>query len=239
MSDVNPEENDFRSTKPTVLLAHGFWGGAAHWAKVIVELRKRGFESIRAVENPLTSLADDAARTRQMINQVGGPVLLVGHSYGGAVITEAGDLPNVVGLVYVAAFAPDAGESLATISAAHPTEGGGNVAPDSDGHLWIAQARFHESLCQDLPEDEALVMAVTQKAPLGVTFGAAVPELAWRTKPSWYQVSTEDRMIAPDNQRRMAQRMQPRETIELASSHASLASHPVESVDLVERASRA
>jgi pimeloyl-ACP methyl ester carboxylesterase len=227
------------STKPTVLLVHGFWGGAAHWAKVIVELRKRGFESILAVENPLTSLADDAARTRQMINQVAGPVLLVGHSYGGAVITEAGDLPNVVGLVYVAAFAPDAGESLAAISAAHPAVAHDSIAADSDGHLWIAQNLFHQSFCQDLPEDEALVMAVTQKAPLGVTFAAAASQPAWRTKPSWYQVSTEDRMIDPDNQRRMAARMNPRKTIELASSHASLASHPAEIVDLIEEASRA
>ncbi|MET9627427.1 alpha/beta hydrolase [Lentzea sp. NPDC006480] len=110
------------------------------------------------------------------------------------------------------------------------------MAPDSDGQLWIAQEKFQQSFCQDLPEDEALVMAVTQKAPLGVTF-AARP--AWRAKPSWYQVSTEDRMIDPDNQRRMAARMNPRRTIELASSHASLASHPVEIVDLIEEASRA
>ena len=97
---------------PNIVLVHGFWGGAAHWAKVIVELDRRGYDSLHAVENPLTSLADDADRTRQMVRQIDGPVLLVGHSYGGAVITEAGDLPNVVGLVYVAAFAPDAGESL-------------------------------------------------------------------------------------------------------------------------------
>ncbi|WP_370944991.1 alpha/beta hydrolase [Amycolatopsis sp. cg5] len=224
------------SVKPTVVLVHGFWGGAAHWAKVIVELRERGFGSLHAVENPLTSLADDAARTRQMIRQVDGPVLLVGHSYGGAVITEAGDLPNVTGLVYVAAFAPDAGESLAQISEAHPAVGGGNVAPDSDGYLWIAQDKFGESFCQDLPEDEALVMAVTQKAPVGSTFGDTVTTPAWRTKPSWYQVSTEDRMIHPDNQRRMAARMTTRKTVELAASHASLASQPVAIADLIEEA---
>src|SRR3954468_8303354 len=153
------------ATKPTIVLVHGFWGGAAHWAKVIVELDRRGYTSLRAVENPLTSLADDAARTRQMVKQVDGPVLLVGHSYGGAVLSEVGDLPNVIGLVYVAAFAPDTGESLASVSADYPTPGGGNVAPDSDGHLWIKQDKYHESFCQDLPAAEALVMAVTQKAP--------------------------------------------------------------------------
>jgi pimeloyl-ACP methyl ester carboxylesterase len=220
--------------KPTVVLVHGFWGGAAHWAKVIVELRKRGFGALHAVENPLTSLAADAARTRQMVQQVDGPVLLVGHSYGGAVITEAGTLPNVTGLVYVAAFAPDAGESLATLSEGHDAPGGANIAPDTDGYLWIAQDKFHESFCQDLPEDEALVMAVTQKAPVGSTFGDPVTEPAWKSKPSWYQVSTRDRMIAPENQRRMAARIGARETIELEAGHASLASQPVAIAELIE-----
>src|SRR5262250_196144 len=99
------------STTPTIILVHGFWGGAAHWSKVIVELSRMGYESVHAVENPLTSLPDDAERTRKMIAQQKGPVLLVGHSYGGAVITQAGNTPNVVGLVYIAAFAPDEGES--------------------------------------------------------------------------------------------------------------------------------
>ncbi|MFC0432638.1 alpha/beta hydrolase [Kutzneria buriramensis] len=226
------------SAKPTVVLVHGFWGGAAHWAKVIVELWRRGYDSLHAVENPLTSLADDAARTQQMIKQVDGPVLLVGHSYGGAVITEAGDLPNVVGLVYVAAFAPDKGESLASIGEAAPAPGGANIAPDSDGYLWIRQDKFQESFCQDLPDDEALVMAVAQKAPLGAAYVAPASDPAWRAKPVWYQVSTEDRMIAPDNQRRMAARMNPRKTIELASGHASLASQPLPIVDLIDDAVR-
>lgn len=227
------------TTKPTVVLVHGFWGGAAHWAKVIVELNKRGYESIFAVENPLTSLSDDADRTRKMIEQVDGPVLLVGHSYGGAVITEAGDLPNVVGLVYIAAFAPDAGESPGQISAELAPAAIANIAPDSDGYLWANRDKFHESFCQDLPADEALVMAVTQKAPLASTFGDNVTAPAWKTKPSWYQVSTEDRMIHPDNQRRMAERLRPRKIIELASSHASLASHPGPVVNLIDEAAHA
>jgi pimeloyl-ACP methyl ester carboxylesterase len=224
------------ATKPTIVLVHGFWGGAAHWAKVIVELDRRGYTSLRAVENPLTSLADDAARTRQMVQQVDGPVLLVGHSYGGAVLSEVGDLPNVIGLVYVAAFAPDTGESLASVSADYPTAGGANVAPDSDGHLWIKQDKYHESFCQDLPAAEALVMAVTQKAPTGNTYGDGITDPAWKRKPTYYQVSTEDRMVHPDNQRRMAARMNPRKTVELASGHASLASQPLAIVDLIEDA---
>jgi pimeloyl-ACP methyl ester carboxylesterase len=224
------------STKPSIVLVHGFWGGAAHWAKVIVELNGRGYESLHAVENPLTSLSDDAERTQKMVKQVDGPVLLVGHSYGGAVVTAAGDLPNIVGLVYVAAFAPDAGENLAQIGEWNAAAAVGNVEPDSDGYVWIKQDKFQESFCQDLPADEALVMAVTQKAPLGSTFGDAISDPAWKKKLTWYQVSTNDRMIHPDSERRMAERMNPRRTIELDASHASLASQPVAIVNLIDEA---
>jgi pimeloyl-ACP methyl ester carboxylesterase len=238
---IDPDSEEIAmSNKPSIVLVHGFWGGAAHWAKVIVELNGRGYDSLHAVENPLTSLADDAERTQKMIKQVDGPVLLAGHSYGGAVITQAGDLPNVVGLVYVAAFAPDEGESLGQISEWNPPpSGAANVAPDSDGYLWIKQDKFRESFCQDLPADEALVMAVTQKAPLGSTFGDAVSGPAWKKKPSWYQVSTSDRMIHPDTERRLAERINPRSTIELDSSHASLASQPTAIADLIDQAASA
>jgi len=225
-------------SKPSIVLVHGFWGGAAHWAKVIVELNRRGYDSLHAVENPLTSLPDDAARTQKMIRQVDGPVLLVGHSYGGAVITQAGDLPNVAGLVYVAAFAPDAGENLGQINdwRAAQAVAAGNIAPDSDGYVWIKPDKFAESFCQDLPADEALVMAVTQKAPVGSTFGDTVSDPAWKKKPTWYQVSAGDRMIHPDSERQMAERMKPRHTIELDASHASLASQPTAIADLIDQA---
>lgn len=227
------------SEKPSIVLVHGFWGGAAHWADVIVELDKRGYTDLHAVENPLTSLADDAERTRKMVAQIDGPVVLVGHSYGGAVITEMGDQPNVLGLVYIAAFAPDAGESPGGITQEMPPEAAPNLEPDSDGYLWVKQDKFHESFCQDLPDEQALVMAVTQKAPLGSTFEDMVTEPAWKAKPTWYQVSTQDRMIAPDNERRMAERMQPQKTIELDASHASLASQPKAVADLIDEASAA
>lgn len=221
---------------PTVVLVHGFWGGAAHWANVILELSRRGHTHIRAVELPLTSLSEDATRTREMVQQVEGPVVLVGHSYGGAVITEAGNLPNVTGLVYVAAFAPDAGESPGQISEQNPPEAFANIEPDSDGRLWIKPEKFQESFAQDLSDDDALVMAVTQKAPFASTFGDNVTDPAWKHKPTWYQVSTADRMINPENERRMAARMSPRTTIELDASHASLASQPGPVVDLIEEA---
>ena len=229
------------STNASIVLVHGFWGGAAHWSKVILELNRRGYDSLHAVENPLTSLADDADRTQKMVRQVDGPVVLVGHSYGGAVITQAGDLSNVLGLVYVAAFAPEAGESVGQISEWRPADApaAGNVEPDSDGYVWIKQDKFRESFCQDLPAGEALVMAVTQKAPVGSTFGDTVSDPAWKKKPTWYQVSTSDRMIHPDSERQMAERMTPRATIELDASHASLASQPAAIVDLIVQAATA
>ncbi|MFY1919003.1 alpha/beta hydrolase [Achromobacter xylosoxidans] len=224
---------------PTIILAHGFWGGAAHWSRVILALAKLGHKDRHAVELPLTSLADDAERTRKMVAQQAGPVLLVGHSYGGAVISEAGNQPNVTGLVYIAAFAPDAGESPGGITEQHPPVAAPNLAPDSDGYLWLRADKFHESFCQDLDADDALVMAVTQKAPLASTFADQVSDPAWRHKPSWYQLSTEDRMIAPANQERMSARMQPRKVLKLDASHASLASRAQEVAALIDEAARA
>ena len=227
------------SDKPTIVLVHGFWGGAAHWNKVIAELIHKGITNIRAVEMPLTSLADDAERTRKMVAQVSGPVLLVGHSYGGAVITEAGDQPNVVGLVYIAAFAPDAGESPGGITQRHLPAAATNLAPDSDGYLWVKPELYHESFCQDLSETEGLVMGITQKAPLASTFGDTINTVAWKKKPSWYQVSTDDRMIAPQNQQWMAGRLNAREILTLHASHASLASMPVEIAAFIDKAATA
>ena len=226
------------STQPAIVLVHGFWGGAAHWSKAIVELARKGHTALHAVELPLTSLADDVERTRKMIDQIPGPVLLVGHSYGGAVITEAGNNGKVAGLVYIAAFAPDAGESPGSITQEHPPVAAPNLAPDSDGYRWVKPDKFHESFCQDLTEVEGLVMAVTQKAPLASTFGDPIKSPAWRSKPSWYQVSSNDRMIAPENQQRMSARLGARKVITLPASHASLASRPAEIAALVNEAAR-
>ena len=226
-------------SKPAIVLVHGFWGGAAHWAKVIPLLREQGFDNIHAVENPLTSLADDAERTRKMVKQIDGPVVLVGHSYGGKVITEMGDLPNVGALVFIAAFAPDAGECAGAISQANPPEAFANIQPDSDGFLWVAQDKYHQSFCQDLSEEEAYVMAVTQKAPVGGTFGDNVTAPAWKVKPNWYQISSGDRMLNPENQKMMAARMHPRKTNTLDASHASLASRPQEVAAFIVEAANA
>ncbi|WP_363797062.1 alpha/beta hydrolase [Lysobacter firmicutimachus] len=226
------------SSQPTIVLVHGFWGGAAHWGRVIVELARKGHR-LRAVELPLTSLADDVERTRKMVAQVDGPVLLVGHSYGGAVITEAGNHPNVVGLVYVAAFAPDAGESPVGITQQSLPQAAPDLAPDSDGYLWLNPDKFHQDFCQDLSADDGLVMGVTQKAPLAGTFGDTIATPAWKSKPSWYQISSQDRMISPENQRRMSARLGAKKVIELEASHASLASRPAEIAALIDEAAAA
>ena len=228
-------------TKPAIVLVHGFWGNAGHWGKVIVQLSKLGYADLHAVDNPLTSLADDAARTRKMVAQQKGPVVLVGHSYGGAVITEAGGQPNVAALVYIAAFAPDSGESIGSLSAEFPTTPGlANAAPDSDNYFWLnPPAKFGEYFCQDLPPDEQLVLGVTQKAPMVTAAGDKVTAPAWKSKPSWYQISNQDRMIDPANQKRMAERINPKKTITLAASHASLASKPNEVAALIDEAAKA
>jgi pimeloyl-ACP methyl ester carboxylesterase len=223
------------SEKPTIVLVHGFWGGAAHWAKVIPILVRKGYD-VHAVDNPLTSLADDAERTRKMIAAQKGPVLLVGHSYGGAVITEAGNHDNVVGLVYIAAFAPDAGESAGALAAREESASAANLLVDDDQYLWITQDKYHESFCQDLTPEEGLVMGVTQKAPLLGTFSNNVTVPAWKSKPCWYQISSEDRMLPPKIQQWMSARMNPKKIITLKSSHASLASQPNEVAALIDEA---
>lgn len=227
------------SDLPAIVLVHGFWGGAAHWTRVILELHRLGHSNLHAVEMPLTALADDAERTRKMVAQQPGKVLLVGHSYGGAVITQMGNQANVTGLVYIAAFAPDAGESPGGITQQHLPAAAPNLEPDSDGYLWLKPDKFHESFCQDLSKDEGLVMGVTQKAPLASTFGDTVSEPAWKHKPCWYQLSNHDRMIHPANQQAMAERMKPKELLKLDASHASLASRAAEVAALIDRAARA
>ncbi len=225
------------ASKPNIVLVHGFWGNSSHWGKVVLPLVHKGY-NVSAVENPLTSLAEDAERTQKMIKTQDGPVILVGHSYGGAVITEAGDLPNVAALVYIAAFAPDAGESLATIASKDPAPGGASLYPDQFGYLWIKKNEFQQSFAQDVSADEAAVMAATQKAPLASVFENKVTAAAWRKKPCWYQVSSEDRMISPKTEQWLAERMKAT-TITLKASHLSPASQPEKVVAFIEQAAQA
>lgn len=225
--------------KPFILLVHGAWGDGSHWRRVIPPLHAKGYR-VGAVQNPLTSLADDIDRTTKLAAAQEGPTLLVGHSYGGAVITGAGHASNVAGLVYVAAFAPDEGDSLGSIFArrAQPP-GAANIRPDKEGFLWIDPAKFRESFCPDVEETEALVMALAQKPIAGRCFEDKSGPPAWKAKPSWYQISAADRMIPPETQSWMAERMNPKKTITLQASHASLASHADDIVALIVEAAGA
>lgn len=171
----------------------------------------------------------------------GGPTLLVGHSYGGAVITGAGRATNVVGLVYLAAFAPAQGESLnSTLAGSDPAPGLASISPAfDDDFLWHRQDTFHDAFCQDLDDTESLVMATTQRPLARRCFDDVTEEPAWNTKPSWYQVSAQDRMIPPQTQRKMAERIHARETIELDTSHASFATRPTQVLELITNAASA
>ena len=222
--------------KPNIVLVHGAWGDGSHWRHVIPLLAAKGYH-VTAVQNPLTSLPDDIDRTSKLAAAQDGPTLLVGHSYGGMVISGAGHTPNVVGLVYVAAFAPDEGESLGSIFGQRdPPSGAASIRPDKYGFLWIAPELFHQSFCQDLNAEEALVMAVAQKPIAARCFEDKSGAPAWKTKPSWYQISSEDHMIPPATELAFTQRMQPRQTITLPASHASLASRPTEIAALIDSA---
>jgi len=222
------------SNNPNIVLVHGAWADGSSWNKVIPLLEEAGYNVV-ATQHHLLSLADDAEIVRRAVEALDGPVLLVGHSYGGAVITEAAHLcATVTGLVYIAGFAPAAGESLASLSSASPVQppGAAAIRPDKYGSLWIDRKMYADNFCQDLDKTEALTMAATQK-PLSVTsFTDKITNAGWEKLPCWYQVSLEDRMIPPQAEQFMAQRMNAT-TISLPSSHASMVSHPEEIADLI------
>lgn len=224
-------------SNPTLVLVHGFWANSLHWQYIIPLLMKANFK-VKAVEIPLTSLSDDVQRITQIINQIEGPVILVGHSYGGVVITQAGNHDNVSGLVYIAAFAPDQFESAAIITELDPPQAIENLYADVDGYFWIKEEKYHQSFCQDLNELESMTFAVSQKAPLANTFANTVSKPAWKTKPSWYQISTQDCMISLTSQRRMAQRLNAKEVLELNTSHASLISKPEDIAAFIIKAAK-
>ncbi|WP_374174339.1 alpha/beta hydrolase [Flavobacterium tructae] len=216
----------------TIILVHGAWGDGSHWQHVIPGLVKEGHK-VRSVQNPLTSLQDDINKTQDLIDAQEGKVLLVGHSYGGAVISGAGHHDKVVGLVYIAAFAPDAGDSLGALLGRRPGSGGASIYPDPKGFLWIKYDEFHEAFAQDLDKEETLVLSLAQKPIHGQCFGDIAGEPAWKNKPSWYQISNFDNMIPPETEKEMAERINPKKIIRLDAGHASLASHPKEVTALI------
>ena len=215
-----------------VVLVHGAWADGSSWAKVIPILEKAGLHVV-AVQNPLTSLADDAAAVQRAIALEDGPVILVGHSYGGAVITEAGADSKVAGLVYVAAFAPDAGQGVLDLGKdLPPAPGGAEIRPDKGGFLKITTKGIEEDFAQDLPKADRRILAATQGPINGAAIGAKVTNAAWKSKPTWYVVAANDRMIQPDLERQFAKTMGAK-TITVASSHVPMLSHPQDVARLI------
>jgi len=216
-----------------VVLVHGAFADGSGWEPVAQILMNDGYK-VSVVQHPETSYADDQKYTKAAIDAMGGPVVLVGHSYGGSVITEAGNHPNVKALVYIAAFALDAGESCASIEAAVP-QASKAFKPDSNGNWWIEQEQFAADFAADLPKDQAQFMAISQVPISTDAFTHKVTNPAWKTKPTWYMVATEDRSINPEQERMMAKRAHAT-TVEVKSSHVAYMSHPRESAKLIEEA---
>src|SRR5437764_11643905 len=223
------------SAEVTLVLVHGGFVDGSGWEGVYRILKKDGY-SVTIVQNPTISLADDVAATKRIVHAHNGPVLLVGHSYGGAVITEAGNDPQVAGLVYLAAFAPDKGESVSTLIK-DPAPGAPvpPILPPQDGYLFLDKAKFPASFAADVDAEKAAFMADSQ-VPWGIeALSGTVSQAAWRTKPSWYLVATEDKMIPPPAQRFMSERAGST-VVEAAGSHAIYVSQPNAVAKLIENA---
>ena len=221
-----------------IVLVHGGFVDGSGWEGVYHVLKKSGYR-VAVVQNPTISLADDVAATKRIIRAQKAPVILVGHSYGGAVITEAGNDPKVAGLVYIAAFVPDKGESVATlIKDAPPDAPAPPILPPEDGYLSLDKSKFPASFAADVGQERAAFMADSQ-VPWGVeALNGAISEPAWRSKPSWYLVSTDDKMIPPPAQRLMSNRAGST-VVEVAGSHAIYVSQPNAVAALIEAAAKA
>jgi pimeloyl-ACP methyl ester carboxylesterase len=219
------------TTRPNIVLVHGGWADGGSWSKVIPTLTNAGHRVI-AVQLPLHSSADDIATVKRVVQLVGGPTILVGHSYGGFVITNAGhNNPNVTGLVYIAAFAPDEGESLSTFVTPDKLPPGILIV-DSAGLTYLNPDMFHAAFAQDVNATEAQIMAIAQKPFNQSIFVEPSGPPAWKQLPTWYQVSESDLMIPPDAQRQFAQRMNAT-TISIDTSHSSYIAHPDEIAQLI------
>ncbi|MEU0565044.1 alpha/beta hydrolase [Nonomuraea sp. NPDC005983] len=223
------------TTIRNIVLVHGGFVDGSGWQGVYDELTRDGFR-VHVVQNPTLSLEGDVAVTRRVLDSLDGPAVLVGHSYGGVVVSEAGTHPNVAALAYIAAFAPDKGESVNTLIA-DPPPGAPvpPILPPVDGFLFLDRDKFHGSFAADLPDQVAAFMADAQ-VPWGVdALGGTVTEPAWRHKPSWYLVATEDRMIPPPAQRAMAERAGAT-VVEVIGSHAVYVSQPAAVAGLIRQA---
>jgi pimeloyl-ACP methyl ester carboxylesterase len=223
-----------RAAIKNVVLVHGAFADGSGWAAVAKILEQDGY-TVSVAQPPETSYADDQKYTKAAIDAMGGQVVLVGHSYGGSIITEAGNNPNVAALVYIAAFAPDEGESCASIEQALPQASKAFKA-DTNGNWWIDQAHFVADFAADIPSAESRYMAISQVPISTDAFTHKITNPAWKTKPTWYMVATADRSINPDQERMMAKRAHAK-TVEMnGASHVAYMSHPKETAKLIEEA---
>lgn len=223
------------SKATNIVLVHGGFVDGSGWEGVYKILTKKGY-TVSVVQNPTTSLADDVAATRLVIAAQNGPVILVGHSYGGVVITEAGNDPKVTRLVYIAAFAPDKGESVSILIKNPPPDAPvPPILPPQEGYLFLDKAKFHASFAADVENEKAAFMADSQ-VPWGVdALNGTISEPAWKTKPSWYLIATDDQMIPPTAQRLMSARAGST-VVEVAGSHAVYVSQANAVAALIEKA---
>jgi pimeloyl-ACP methyl ester carboxylesterase len=225
--------------RPNIVLVHGAWADGSSWSGVIERLQADGFQ-VRAPQFPLSSLADDVARLRQVLEFQDGATIVVGHSYGGQIITALGtDAPNVVGLVYIAAFALDEGESLGALLSQGPvTPALAHLFTDSRGYGWLAEDDFVNHFAGDVEPTRARVLYAVQQSLASSAFTDVMGAPAWKSLPSWYLVAQNDEAIPPDAERQFATRMGAT-TVEVPSSHVAMVSHPADVADLVEKAAEA
>jgi pimeloyl-ACP methyl ester carboxylesterase len=219
----------------TIVLVHGAWADGSSWNKVILLLQAKDLPVV-AVQIPLTSIEDDVTATYRIIADTEGPIILVGHSWGGMAVTQAGVDPKVAALVYVSAFAPDVGESGSSLISAHPTPPAlSTIVTDSAGFVYQTIDGVLKNIAPDVPAAEARALAVTQRRLAGKAFGQTVTVAAWKSKPSWFIVTADDRVVSAELQAAEARRMEARTTV-LQSSHMSLLSHPGEVAAVIEEA---
>src|SRR5271167_84480 len=216
-----------------VVLVHGAFADGSGWQAVAKILMSDGYR-VSVVQHPETSYAEDQKYTKAAIDAMDGPVVLVGHSYGGSIITEAGNHPNVGALVYIAAFALDEGESCASIEQDLP-QASKAFKPDGNGNWWIEEAQFAADFAADIPPEKAWFMAISQVPISTDSFTHKVTSPAWKTKPTWYMVAAQDRSINPEQERMMAKRARAK-TVELNASHVAYMSYPKETAKLIEEA---
>jgi len=219
-----------------VVLVHGAFADGSGWEGVYNILKSKGY-NVSVVGNPNTGFAEDVAAVKLVLARQNGPAILVGHSYGGAIITEAGNEPNVAGLVYVSAFVPDAGESLLKLLQSGPPAPNSGILPPKDGFVWYDSAKFHSGFCADLPKKKADFMYASQVPVSASVFGATIAQAAWKTKKSWYVVATEDQTIPPDAERFMAKRANATVT-EIKGSHVVFISQPQAVASVIEAAAK-